>query len=543
MDKKMNEKGIALIASYAIIVAIGVLTMAAAYRAGNSLKLARRNTLAVEAVYLAEAGIEYAALRLVNEVANYQTEPISFTDSNTTLLSDYTIDYSCDLVPGSTEQVVTDSSGIATYIRHYQIEATASHNQFDVAIRVNQIIARKKTATFQHAVFYANDLEILPGPDMTLSGRIHSNEDIYIGSGNTLTIDTDYLYSAGNIFKERKNDGSVPAGDVSIREKDSNPADYYLMDEVGDPSPLDSNRADWSTESQNRWKGTVKSGIHGVTGLAVPVVGSIQPDGYYSSNANVKVANGTIFKGGILLVEGADIPPGTIVTSTSFYNNREGQTIRMTDVDLKKLAGYDVGDPEGSPSYPNNLPANGLMYATRDDAGAGEQAGVRLKNGGQIYRSAGLTVVSNDPVYLQGDYNNVSKTPSAVICDAVNFLSNNWNDSTSTQNLDTRVASNTEVNVAMIAGTDTTTTGNYNGGLENYPRMHETWSNKTLSIRGSFVSLWDSQIAQGDWVYGGSQYTAPGRNWDYDLDFNDVSKIPPFTPHAVEAEALVWWKN
>ncbi len=158
-------------------------------------------------------------------------------------------------------------------------------------------------------------------------------------------------------------------------------------------------------------------------------------------------------------------------------------------------------------------------------------------------RSGGLTVVSNDPVYIQGSYNTVSRKPSAVFGDALNLLSNSWNDANSTNSLSSRVASDTTVNAAFIVGINETVGTQYNGGLENYPRLHEKWTGKTLQVTGSFVSLWNSQIATGNWVYGGVQYTAPNRIWNYDASFTSGTNLPPFTPWAVEITTGAWWAD
>jgi hypothetical protein len=306
---------------------------------------------------------------------------------------------------------------------------------------------------------------------------------------------------------------------------------------------LDSTSPNWTTEALNRWGGTVRSDVHGVRELAAPAVASIQPGGYYNSNANVVIQNGTITKDGLTLVEGTDYPIGAITTTETTYNNREGKFVKMTNIDMEKLAGYLPGDPPGFPTFPNNLPSNGLLYATRNDASGSRQPGIRLMNGEQIYGDSGLTIVSNDPVYMQGNYNTVEKRPASVICDAINLFSNNWSDANSTKGLSYRTAAQTTYNCAFIVGIDETSTGHYNGGLENYPRMHENWTNRYLNIKGSFVALWESLIATGGWAYGTPQYTAPNRNWSYDTDFNDPGKLPPFTPWAVEMRRIAWWQE
>jgi hypothetical protein len=46
---------------------------------------------------------------------------------------------------------------------------------------------------------------------------------------------------------------------------------------------------------------------------------------------------------------------------------------------------------------------------------------------------------------------------------------------------------------------------------------------------GSAVVLWEAEQAEGYWSYG-SYYKAPNRNWIFDFDFLDPTKLPPGTP-------------
>lgn len=547
IKKLTDKKAQALILGLIVVAVLMILSGAFLSKALNENRLIQRERLETEMFYLAEGAIEDTISQFKSAIANFQidastnrfpvTGNITTTFSKSDSLPAGATAFSVITEAEASERIVTDPDGTQVRVKNYQVTTNVQYpSDANFNLTLNQIITRRLIFTFQHAVFYEDDLELFPGPNMTFSGRIHSNHDIYLGCNNTLTIDSGYLRSSGKIFNRRKDNGAVPGGTVDIKEAGSVPAVFFAM------AGLDSDSPTWTAESQTRWNGTVQSGVHGVTKLTAPAVGSIQAGGYYDNNADIKIVNGTITKSGVGLVEGTDIPPGTISTTTTFYNNREGKWVKMTEIDLAKLGGGNYGGV----TYSNQLSgSNGLIYATRNDAGS-NQPGIRLINGSEIKRADGLTVVSDDPLYIQGDYNtstnNITKKPTAIICDALNILSNNWDDSNSSSSLSNRIATATNVNTAFIAGIDTTTSGNYNGGLENYPRLHETWSGKELRIRGSFVALWNSEIATGAWHYGAPQYKAPIRNWDYDTDFQSGT-MPPFTPWAVEVIKGAWWKG
>ncbi|WP_017293270.1 hypothetical protein [Geminocystis herdmanii] len=167
----------------------------------------------------------------------------------------------------------------------------------------------------------------------------------------------------------------------------------------------------------------------------------------------------------------------------------------------------------------------------------------------------GLTIASDQAIYVQGDYNNVRKQntdpltsstnrqPASILADSFNALSNaclnndiaiNHEGGTGCS-VPSRVdARDTTFNAAVLGGTDISTVNSsdtgYNGGLENYPRFAENWTNRTWTYRGSFVSISKPLYVSGLW---GPGYNAPIRNWDYDPDFNDPKKLPPLTPQFV----------
>jgi hypothetical protein len=193
-------------------------------------------------------------------------------------------------------------------------------------------------------------------------------------------------------------------------------------------------------------------------------------------------------------------------------------------------------------------PPNGLIYAYRTDTTATNPNGILFKNGKELPQQTFL--VSPDPVYVQGDFNNpasgssYSKEAAMVMCDALNLLSNSW-DNSKAAGSGLPGASATTFNMAMISGnvrTPDVPDGSYSGGLENYPRLHEKWSGAELKIRGSFINLFQSRYAQSKWVYGGNYYTAPVRNWGFDPDLlnHTASFLKDIIPYAVSIRRIAW---
>ena len=306
-------------------------------------------------------------------------------------------------------------------------------------------------------------------------------------------------------------------------------------------------------EAMERWDGTVQTAEHGMRELVAPSVQSIQryepaPDGgnwdldpetgqyievaagtgeyrrgYFHRKAELTILDNKAYDSNGTEIE---LPEG-VLREVEFYDAREGKHVTVTEIDMVAL--HEAG----------LWPSNGLLYAARHDSNASQPNGIRLANGREL--AGDLTVVSEGPVYTLGHYNARNKKPAAVISDAFNMLSSNWDDSKGPGDLPD--AARTAVAAAIITGSYQTTEGSYNGGFENLVRFHEDWSGVEAIIRGSFVNIYESQIATANWRYGGDVYTAPIRNWDYDPSFSDVDSLPPFTPMVNYVKAVAWFDD
>jgi hypothetical protein len=209
-----------------------------------------------------------------------------------------------------------------------------------------------------------------------------------------------------------------------------------------------------------------------------------------------------------------------------------------------------------------------VLFATVDGPRSDNQQsfyGVRVRNGKVLQatgvpgapRVKGLTVVTNQPFYVMGDYNypdpESDRIPAAFLSDTFNILSNSWCpaiheqdmtawdnsspplcDIKSLENNRTRrmVTTQASVNAAVLSGSDVTDDTRGSGGVHNYPRLHETWGSVVLRYRGSLVSLSKPRHADGAYecCSTSTAYNPPIRDWGFEENFKNFTLLPPATP-------------
>lgn len=419
---------------------------------------------------------------------------------------------------------------------------------------------------FQFAAFYNKDLEILPGAAMNLAGPVHTNGDLYLNTEASLDV-RGQVSVAGDLYRGRKN------SNVCL----SNPVRIYNPTTGVSLVPSCSSRQLVNPNSLGPWNGMIRVGVDTVTvpepEVLDPTSGRVYWDhadirlvlNLNSSNnvvtthsargIEVRNSNDTVNSAAQAILDACSgtISGRVVGTTNSMYNNREGEYIRMLELDMQGLLNCIHNNDllGGSFNLDDDTDGGLVFYLTvkgPDSNAAANNYGIRVQNGAALRSSTsgapsilGLTVVSDQAVYLKGNYNSTNKKPAAVLCDSFNVLSGNWSDSNSTSSISSRTPSDTTQNLAILSGTDSTGNiegaggqgGAYNGGLENYPRFHENWSGRTYTYLGSFVSLNKPRHVNGAWVYGNPQYNAPNRNWTYDTSFNNAANLPPITPRFV----------
>jgi hypothetical protein len=168
----------------------------------------------------------------------------------------------------------------------------------------------------------------------------------------------------------------------------------------------------------------------------------------------------------------------------------------------------------------------------------------------------GLTIASENPVYIQGEFNDGGDNTGAwagasvatsVAADSVTMLSNSWNDVNSfvsPYDPTSRLSTSTSYRVAIIGGKGVPfvqpagTAQDYgtDGGLHNFLRYIEDWTNaagvqQTLYYRGSLVSFYYSAQGIGPYKCCNTVYDPPVRTYSFDENFtNGPQWLPPRTP-------------
>jgi hypothetical protein len=428
------------------------------------------------------------------------------------------------------QQVLTGGpfAGLTAFCTDYDVRSDV-RGADNASARIVAEVRNVLIPLFQFGIFYEQDLEILPGANMTFAGgRIHSNQDIYLNPDGSATLSIDSIITtAGDLYHERKDRTDT---ERTVRIKDGNDQ-YQTM-------TIDSDDASWTVDSQTTWDGRVKTVDHGIPQLTLPL-STDDPteilstgDGSMYSKAGLRIVDGvaTDKDGNVVNLEYTDAGGNTVspLSTASFYDQREEKTVTVTEVNVELLMGNSSA--VASLNDPPDGGDAGILYVSSSSNA------IRL-SGGEDIPSTGFTVATDRPLYIQGDYN-VDNDPAAVVADAVTVLSNSWNDSHSaSSNLDDRVASTTTVNAAIMGGNKNTSGSQYSGGVENFIRFLEKWSGKTLNYSGSLVCLWESEYATGNWRYGSPVYTAPTRNWSYGID---PSRLPPGTPRVRMLEEVSW---
>ncbi|MGZ4820352.1 MAG: hypothetical protein ACXVZM_02020 [Terriglobales bacterium] len=301
------------------------------------------------------------------------------------------------------------------------------------------------------------------------------------------------------------------------------------------------------------------NGTIGATGIQTEY---LSQNGYvlYFSDRRGMLANAAGVKTGEYGFEDVINPASAAGTPNNILDSGEDVNASGT---LETYGANDLGLGFGPGNSGSPIASVNCLGVARKNWVSGARHIVRLVNGRQgnvpvrpDNNAGGFTLASENPAYILGDYNangafGNPHASSSVIADTVTLLSNNWSDLrsfSSPTDVNGRVGTTTWYRVAIASGKNI----NFpipgfagrpddfgtDGGVHNFLRYLENWGPATSNYMGSMVSLYYSQYGTGVFKCCGTVYSPPTRNYAFDLDFQDLSKMPPGTPKFRDVVSL-----
>ena len=493
----------------------------------------------------------------------------------------------------TTIPAIGESGSNLTY--YYKGTATVSmpDRGQNVTFNAAQIFEQQYQNPWQWAIFFVNPLEIHPGANFTVDGWVQTNSSLWTAMsdltfGGQVTYGT--TWNIGFMPGDGDHVGDVPAAPAwqtglppqqgtptsnpfglnssLFNTTDTNPNNngYYELIQVPNPNfsdPLSSQRyfdnagvkvllnSSGSTITATVYDNSVAPAVVAGSTVLGNTIGTITYHGGSTpSTVSTSSTGNSSYQTALF-----NTMSGALTFGQSLQDNREGATVALTQLNVGNITS-SLSTGGALSTYTSAF--NQVIYITDQSASTGNERAIQLINGSQLPAN-GLTIASDNPVYVQGDYNtgtnppsdsgntsqpnasNYTRQPASIVADAVDILSNAWTNAESTNSEGTRVAINTTVNAAIMSGNVPTGSNgdNYSGGAENFPRFLEDWGAATFTYYGSMVNLFASQQATGVW--GSSNvYTPPTRAWHFDTNFE--SHPPPGSIMVVTYQKGQWYQ-
>lgn len=553
--KPHGREGFALEATLGILVLMSILIVTVYGSAMAAFRAGRTDLTKQQSYYAAEAGAESGMAQLADALEDAILQDSELASIVTPSMTGFTFDsFSVTKIDTVRHERITDGpfSGLYSLTQMVEIysEASAPDNSSSAVI----VTAKAQAIPiFQFGVFYEKDLEIHNGPPLYFAGWVHTNGNLYLNSNSQYF--EDIVTTPNKVFHDRKDRHDVRNG-VYINDGTGTPVSL-LFDSRDTPLPDQfRNKSDISFDNR------LKTDAFGVDTLSVPLPDGMDPvavieprlladgplelqakmahkaDWYIEVPINAMPNESdfcseyvSIRSTGKVLPSAADCNDIFDLDYDQFFDGREGHHVDVLNIDMDELFDWAGTDS----TRITNIFYVFFSGTGPDPEGDGNYPTIRLLNGATLGNP--ITVASRHPIYTVGNYNTGTWQPAALMGDNVAFLSSNWDDSQQ-QGLVKRAATNTSIFAAVMSGHSGTpcdhedvgcgVTSPYGGGLENFPRFLENWSGRTLTYRGSLVSLYFPQQSTGGW--GGHYYNPPGRDWAFDLRFQDPQNLPPGTP-------------
>jgi hypothetical protein len=480
------------------------------------------------------------------------------------------------------------------YSVHYRatVQVTlpvSSSRQQPLTAKLSQVFRKRSESPWDYAFFYTDYLDIHAGGPMTVRGPSHTMGTAYLGRAS-LTF-TDQFSFGARLSMRPTGTGKHPTDPGAV---DGSPPTFPS----GKPPRQDTGKTPFGIEPFRFSTGDGNPDNDSYREIVERRAGPVTSDPFSENGRLLRLYDRADVR---ILVDNANVvtirnrddqvlsPTSTgtdfdiyevfsaaLTTNQNIRDNRESTTldVRLISLDIGVL--NSALRPAGGPNngvWAGRLHGKGLnqlIYVSdiSFDRAASRLRAIRLRNGASL-PPGGLGIATDNPLYIQGDYNtgrivgneppsnkvigrdplrstveSYEWQPSVVFADAVSLLSNSWTDAASYNILSTRIPTNTTYNTSMVTGVRLIESAEsaYSGGIENFPRFLEHWNNTfVVTTFGTMVQLFRSQQANRTWAHGSPRYTSPIREFNFDERFSTA--LPPGSFQLITYDRFAWSLN
>jgi hypothetical protein len=385
--KRARERGWALIVVMSLAATALLMLASVMSWANENATVVARNNEYFATTYAAEAATEKALGAMVQDDQDYGegtvfTQTAYYSTLIPTAQDNYywtnyqfsggTVNNSVlvSQVSASTTNVLGPPyAGLICVGATYDIIANAKkvNSPYGIVSTVGQKITLGQIPLFQFAIFYQDTMEIDPGANMTVTGLVHGNTNIFLdpNSGVTLQFNGDVSASGVINLSENPLDPTSRPGGGTIN------FDGAGSNHIGNVNPMNlpvgTNTSGTSTN--------IDQNVLSI--LQVPPAGEV-PGGpvgtnrlYNQVDMIITISNGN----NITVTSGVDIDgratiisnnqwAGFITTNGSFYDGREGQTVDPVNINVSNLMQWTENSTNSLRSALSSLRGSSFEYVS-----------------------------------------------------------------------------------------------------------------------------------------------------------------------------------
>lgn len=345
-QRQQMEGGYSLVVTIAMLIILSTLLISAAIISKVDTISTNASAKSNIGFYAAEAGLNIRAQEIRTTFEGFNrpsgTSPTSWQDCvNKTAGAQGSLDFGCDLDPFQGQEVwtyveefpsnprpttVADGpfAGLSAQEYIYDVFSVATNedtltNEKSPSAILGMRFKSRLVPLFQFAAFYEQDMDFAIPPSMTVNGRVHSNNDLYLDASGSGTFTINGQVSAvGKLYRGEKIEDDC-SGTVRINDGSSNRT-------LG----CSGNRQEYTqSDVETPWNGNINVGIDKLT-VPEPDQFDAQAGKLYWDKADLRVALVLDSSGDPTGIEVQDVDGSSSSTATTNLNSCAADGVTTT---------------------------------------------------------------------------------------------------------------------------------------------------------------------------------------------------------------------